>query len=159
MALELAPHPQSYKLVKGPGQGQRQGRLVSVISLHSSWNSSCCFYYSSCNSNSFSYYSNSYNKKKKVRFVEWDIMAHHNQLRHVESMGTLPSGAGKIPHLNAVILGEAIASEENDFIYPSDDFSRQAHISSPHQVRVFVSSISLDSRFSTLGRSIPFPYV
>ncbi|KAA3464613.1 acetyl-coenzyme A synthetase, chloroplastic/glyoxysomal-like [Gossypium australe] len=56
-----------------------------------------------------------------------------NHLRHVESMASLPSGAGKISHLNAVILGEALASEENDFVFPSDDFSRQALIPSPHK--------------------------
>lgn len=57
-----------------------------------------------------------------------------NHLRHVESMATMPSGAGKIPHLNAIILGEALASEENDLIFPSDDFSRQAHVPSPQKV-------------------------
>lgn len=56
-----------------------------------------------------------------------------NHLRHVESMATMPSGAGKIPHLNAIILGEALASEENDLIFPSDDFSRQAHVPSPQK--------------------------
>ncbi|CAI0555794.1 unnamed protein product [Linum tenue] len=49
-----------------------------------------------------------------------------NHLRHVESMAVLPSGAGKIPRLNAVILGEALASEEDDLVFPSDDFARQA---------------------------------
>ncbi|KHG01284.1 Acetate--CoA ligase ACS, chloroplastic/glyoxysomal -like protein [Gossypium arboreum] len=56
-----------------------------------------------------------------------------NHLRHVESMASLPSGAGKISHLNAVILGEALASEENDFVFPSDAFSHQALIPSPHK--------------------------
>ncbi|KAK6928615.1 Acetyl-coenzyme A synthetase, N-terminal domain [Dillenia turbinata] len=54
-----------------------------------------------------------------------------NHLRHVESMASLPSGAGKISHLNAVILGEALASEEDDLVFPSDDFSRQALVPSP----------------------------
>ncbi|XP_021822956.1 acetyl-coenzyme A synthetase, chloroplastic/glyoxysomal isoform X3 [Prunus avium] len=56
-----------------------------------------------------------------------------NHLRHVESMATMPSGAGNIPHLNAIVLGEALASEENDLIFPSDDFSRQAHVPSPRK--------------------------
>lgn len=56
-----------------------------------------------------------------------------NHLRHVESMATLPSGAGKIPRLNAVILGEALASQENDLVVPNRDFSNQAHIPSLHQ--------------------------
>ncbi|KAJ8434699.1 hypothetical protein Cgig2_030269 [Carnegiea gigantea] len=54
-----------------------------------------------------------------------------NHLRHVESMKILPSGAVNIPHLNAVILGEAIASEEDDLVFPSDDFSRQALVPNP----------------------------
>lgn len=61
-------------------------------------------------------------------------LATTNHLRHVESMASLPSGAGKISHLNAVILGEALASEENNVVLPSDDFSRQALIPSPHKV-------------------------
>ncbi|XP_010249386.1 PREDICTED: acetyl-coenzyme A synthetase, chloroplastic/glyoxysomal-like isoform X2 [Nelumbo nucifera] len=54
-----------------------------------------------------------------------------NYLRHVESLAVLPSGAGKISHLNAVILGEALASEENDLVFPSEEFSRQALVPSP----------------------------
>lgn len=60
-----------------------------------------------------------------------------NHLRHVESMATLPSGAGKIPRLNAVVLGEALASEEDDLVVPSRDFSDQALVSSPEKVCVF----------------------
>lgn len=60
-------------------------------------------------------------------------MATDNKLRHVTSMLELPSGAGKFSALHAVILGEALASEENDLIFPSDDFARQAHVSSPQQ--------------------------
>ncbi|KAJ8478718.1 hypothetical protein OPV22_022445 [Ensete ventricosum] len=63
-------------------------------------------------------------------------------LRHVESMAQLPSGAGRISHLNAVILGESLASEENDLVFPSHDFSRQALVSSPKQYRkMYESSI------------------
>ncbi|CAA0824591.1 Acetyl-coenzyme A synthetase-chloroplastic/glyoxysomal [Striga hermonthica] len=54
-----------------------------------------------------------------------------NHLRHVESMATLPSGAGAIPRLNALILGEALASEEDDLVIPSQDFAAQAHVPSP----------------------------
>ncbi|RWW81903.1 hypothetical protein BHE74_00009665 [Ensete ventricosum] len=62
-------------------------------------------------------------------------LASSDHLRHVESMAQLPSGAGRISHLNAVILGESLASEENDLVFPSHDFSRQALVSSPKQVR------------------------
>lgn len=58
-----------------------------------------------------------------------------DHLRHVESMARLPSGAGKISHLNAIILGESLASEENDLVFPSPEFSAQALVSSPEQVR------------------------
>ncbi|CAN1244036.1 Acetyl-coenzyme A synthetase, chloroplastic/glyoxysomal, partial [Linum perenne] len=54
-----------------------------------------------------------------------------NHLRHVESMKISPSGAGKIPRLNALILGESLASEEDDLVFPSDQFSREALVSSP----------------------------
>lgn len=57
-----------------------------------------------------------------------------NFLRHVESLANIPCGAGKISQLNAVILGEALASEENDLVFPSEDFSRQALIPSPQKV-------------------------
>ncbi|XP_022744151.1 acetyl-coenzyme A synthetase, chloroplastic/glyoxysomal isoform X3 [Durio zibethinus] len=56
-----------------------------------------------------------------------------NYLKHVESMKSLPSGAGKISQLNAVILGEALASEEDDLVFPSDGFSRQALVPSPQK--------------------------
>lgn len=59
-----------------------------------------------------------------------------NHLRHVESMSTLPSGAGKITGLNAVILGEALASEEDDLVFPNDDFVRQALVPSPKKVSI-----------------------
>lgn len=61
-------------------------------------------------------------------------MAKVNKLRHVESMAEIPSGAGKISRLNAVILGESVASEEKDLVFPSHDFSNQALVSSPQQV-------------------------
>ncbi|KAM3760988.1 hypothetical protein ACB098_01G233700 [Castanea mollissima] len=57
----------------------------------------------------------------------------HHHLRHVESMKILPSGAGKISHLNAAILGESLASEENDLVFPNDQFSSQALVPSPEK--------------------------
>ncbi|WOL01800.1 hypothetical protein Cni_G10517 [Canna indica] len=62
-------------------------------------------------------------------------LASSDRLRHVDSMKLLPSGAGQISHLNAVILGESLASEENDLVFPSHDFSNQALVSSPEQYR------------------------
>ncbi|GAB4847397.1 Acetyl-coenzyme A synthetase, cytoplasmic [Ancistrocladus abbreviatus] len=53
-----------------------------------------------------------------------------NHLRHVESLPAFPSGCGKIPRLNAVILGEALASEEDELVFPSEEFSRQALVPS-----------------------------
>lgn len=134
--MELAPHPQSqwqsYKLVN---RSQERQAVVVASALNS--NSKYCY--------SYSYFSSTKSERVRFRFrfVKADsvvIMAQprtSNQLRHVDSMATLPSGAGKIPHLNAVILGESLASEENDFIYPSDDFSRQARVPSPQKVTVF----------------------
>ncbi|KAI8017043.1 hypothetical protein LOK49_LG04G03263 [Camellia lanceoleosa] len=51
----------------------------------------------------------------------------------MDSMASMPSGAGKIPRLNAVILGEALASEDDDLVFPSDHFSTQALIPSPQK--------------------------
>ncbi|KAL6994556.1 Acetyl-coenzyme A synthetase, cytoplasmic [Sarracenia purpurea var. burkii] len=56
-----------------------------------------------------------------------------DRLRHVDSMITMPSGAGNIPRLNAVILGEALVSEVDDLVLPSDDFARHAHVPSPQK--------------------------
>lgn len=58
----------------------------------------------------------------------------NNYLRHVESMKLLPSGAGQISHLNAVILGESLATEEDDFVLPNEEFATQANVQSPEQV-------------------------
>ncbi|KAG6479711.1 hypothetical protein ZIOFF_063181 [Zingiber officinale] len=62
-------------------------------------------------------------------------LASSDRLRHVDSMAQLPSGGGRISHLNAVILGESLESEENDLVFPSHEFSSQALVSSPEQVR------------------------
>ncbi|KAM0954624.1 hypothetical protein EV1_022908 [Malus domestica] len=72
------------------------------------------------------------NNNKKPRNNP-NLITTSDHLRHVESMATMPSGAGNISHPNAVILGESLASEENDLVFPSDHFSRQAHVSSPQQ--------------------------
>ncbi|CAI9259993.1 unnamed protein product [Lactuca saligna] len=56
-----------------------------------------------------------------------------NHLRHLESMATHPSGAGKIRKLNVVILGESLASEEDDLVFPGHDFSQQAYVPSPQK--------------------------
>ena len=62
--------------------------------------------------------------------------ASSDKLRQVESMSQLPSGAGngKISGINAVVLGESLAAEENDLIFPSPEFSANALVSSPKQV-------------------------
>ncbi|XP_004145625.1 acetyl-coenzyme A synthetase, chloroplastic/glyoxysomal isoform X1 [Cucumis sativus] len=43
------------------------------------------------------------------------------------------SAARKIPRLNAAVLGESPATEDDQLIFPSDLFSSNAHISSYHQ--------------------------
>ncbi|KAL4310854.1 hypothetical protein GQ457_01G037810 [Hibiscus cannabinus] len=53
------------------------------------------------------------------------VVVGHRWTRQVESMAYFPS--------NAVILGEAIASEEKDMVLPSHDFSGQALIPSQHK--------------------------
>ncbi|GJM85130.1 hypothetical protein PR202_ga01554 [Eleusine coracana subsp. coracana] len=58
-----------------------------------------------------------------------------DKLRHVESMSQLPSGAGKISGINALVLGESLAAEEHDLIFPSHEFSASALVSSPKQYR------------------------
>ncbi|WOL02524.1 hypothetical protein Cni_G11243 [Canna indica] len=51
----------------------------------------------------------------------------------VERMSQLPSGAGRISRPNAVVLGEVLAAEEDDLVFPSPDFSSDALVSSPEQ--------------------------
>ena len=72
------------------------------------------------------------------------IKTSHHRLRHVDSMTILPSGAGRISHLNAAILGESLASEENDLVLPNDQFSSQALVPSPEKVILVMSSDSLE---------------
>ncbi|XXG79639.1 hypothetical protein AAC387_Pa09g0668 [Persea americana] len=57
-----------------------------------------------------------------------------NHLQHVKSMKKFPYGIGRIPHLNAMVLGNSLVSEENDLIFPSEEFTKQALVSSSEQV-------------------------
>lgn len=59
------------------------------------------------------------------------------RLRHVSSLAAPPS---KVSRLNAVVLGDALASEEDDLVIPNPDFSAQAHVPSPGKV-LFLSHI------------------
>ncbi|CAH9132549.1 unnamed protein product [Cuscuta epithymum] len=68
-------------------------------------------------------------------------------LRHVESMAS-GAGAGEMPRLNAVVLGDGPASEEVDLVLPNEDFSRQAHVSSPQQyLKMYQRSIEDPAEF------------
>ena len=71
-----------------------------------------------------------------------------NHLRHVDSMSIPPSGAGKLSKLNAIVLGEALASEEDDLVFPSPDFSSQALVSSPEKVFQIPNFLSFCFSFS-----------
>ncbi|KAM6573065.1 hypothetical protein CsatA_017145 [Cannabis sativa] len=138
MALEL-PHLLPYKLVKGQTLVAQAARaeLASSVILKSNF----------INNNYINYCNNNNNNERRlVVRRDWETMASSpshsrnnndirtiNHLRHVDSMATMPSGAGKIPRLNAVILGEALATEENDLVFPTDEFSQQAHVPSPQK--------------------------
>ncbi|MED6222724.1 Acetyl-coenzyme A synthetase, cytoplasmic [Stylosanthes scabra] len=74
------------------------------------------------NSNYYCYFMDSNNKIRTESY-----------LRHIDSRRIMPNGCGNIPHLKAVILGEALATEEDDFVLPSKDFSDQANVNSPEQ--------------------------
>jgi acetyl-CoA synthetase len=52
----------------------------------------------------------------------------NNYLRHLEPMKILPSGVGRIPHLNAVILGESLATDEINFVLPNQEFATSANV-------------------------------
>jgi len=77
-------------------------------------------------------------RKRKSSITMASNLRTNNFLRHVESMKLLPSGAGHISHLNAVILGESLATEEDDFVLPSEDFASQANVQSPEQVSEYL---------------------
>ncbi|KAG6470369.1 hypothetical protein ZIOFF_071437 [Zingiber officinale] len=77
-------------------------------------------------------------------------VAFSNHLWHVESMSLHPLGVGRISHLNVVILSEPLESKENDLVFPSQEFSSQALVSSPKQVYMLHSKAienNLDCRF------------
>lgn len=60
---------------------------------------------------------------------------HNHHFRHADSNASPPSSAvAKISHLKAVVLGDAPASEEDDVVLPSHDFSRQALVPSQQKV-------------------------
>lgn len=60
---------------------------------------------------------------------------HNHHFRHADSTASPPSSAvAKISHLKAVVLGDAPASEEDDVVLPSHDFSRQALVPSQQKV-------------------------
>ncbi|AES80776.1 acetate-CoA ligase [Medicago truncatula] len=90
-----------------------------------------------CSSSVSSLFCNNINSSSRRRRNHKNLMSTNhrtnNYLRHLESMKILPSGAGRIPRLNAVILGESLATEENDFVVPSQDFANQANVKSPEQ--------------------------
>uniref|UniRef100_A0A453Q2Q0 Uncharacterized protein n=1 Tax=Aegilops tauschii subsp. strangulata TaxID=200361 RepID=A0A453Q2Q0_AEGTS len=68
-----------------------------------------------------------------------------DKLRHVESMSELPSGAGTISGISAVVLGESLADEEHDLVFPSAEFSASALVSSPKQVHTYTRTHPLCS--------------
>ncbi|KAF4397580.1 hypothetical protein G4B88_027320 [Cannabis sativa] len=141
MALEL-PHLHPYKLVKGQTLVAQAARAELASS-----SSSVILKSNFINNNYINYCNNNNNNERRlVVRRDWETMASSpshsrnnndirtiNHLRHVDSMATMPSGAGKIPRLNAVILGEALATEENDLVFPTDEFSQQAHVPSPQK--------------------------
>lgn len=61
-----------------------------------------------------------------------------DHLRHIESLATFPSGAGKISHLRATNLGECLSSEEHDLVFPTPEFSDKALVPSTEKVCLFV---------------------
>lgn len=83
-----------------------------------------------CNNNSI----NNIRRRRSGSVIMASNLRTNNYLRHVESMKHVPSGAGNISHLNAVILGESLATEEDDFVLPSKEFATQANVQSPEQV-------------------------
>ncbi|KAG6472266.1 hypothetical protein ZIOFF_069726 [Zingiber officinale] len=79
-----------------------------------------------------------------------------NCLWHVESMSLHPSGAGRISHINTIILDEPLESEENDLIFPSQEFSSQALVydseahMNPFLIHYYLPSIFFSNLDGTL---------
>lgn len=74
-----------------------------------------------------------------------------DKLRHVESMSELPSGAGTISGISAVVLGESLADEEHDLVFPSPEFSASALVSSPKQVHTYTRAHSAPRSLASYG--------
>lgn len=70
-------------------------------------------------------------------------------------MSVLSSGATrKNGHVNAVILGDSLASDDDDLILPSHDFSHRALVPSRDHVSFFLPSLL--SFFAAAAASFPF---
>ncbi|XP_052488426.1 acetyl-coenzyme A synthetase, chloroplastic/glyoxysomal isoform X1 [Gossypium raimondii] len=74
---------------------------------------------------------------------------HNHHFRHADSTASPPSSAvAKISHLKAVVLGDAPASEEDDVVLPSHDFSRQALVPSQQKyLEMYKASIENPAGF------------
>ncbi|KHG28195.1 Acetate--CoA ligase ACS, chloroplastic/glyoxysomal -like protein [Gossypium arboreum] len=74
---------------------------------------------------------------------------HNHHFRHADSTASLPSSAvAKISHLKAVVLGDAPASEEDDVVLPSHEFSRQALVPSQQKyLEMYKASIENPAGF------------
>lgn len=94
-----------------------------------------------CSSSVSSLFCNNSRRRRNHKNLMASNHRKNNYLRHLESMKILPSGAGRIPRLNAVILGESLATEENDFVVPSEDFANQANVKSPEQFFFFLGFV------------------
>ncbi|CAK9317868.1 unnamed protein product [Citrullus colocynthis] len=75
----------------------------------------------------------------RTRAAHGDVHGHGQRDKNL-SMGGFTdvaaldsSAARKIPRLNAAVLGESLATEDDQLILPNDQFSSNAHISSYHQ--------------------------
>ena len=94
-----------------------------------------------CSSSVSSLFCNNNRRRRNHKNLMASNHRTNNYLRHLESRKILPSGAGRVPRLNAVILGESLATEENDFVVPSQDFANQANVKSPEQVFFFLGFV------------------
>ncbi|KAA3478403.1 acetyl-coenzyme A synthetase, chloroplastic/glyoxysomal-like isoform X2 [Gossypium australe] len=74
---------------------------------------------------------------------------HNHHFRHADSTASPPSSAvAKISHLKAVVLGGAPASEEDDVVLPSHDYSRQALVPSQQKyLEMYKASIENPAGF------------
>ncbi|KAM1810910.1 hypothetical protein ACFX12_027600 [Malus domestica] len=100
------------------------------------------------------------NNNKKPRNNP-NLITTGDHLRHVESMATMPSGAGNIFHPNAVILGESLASEENDLVFPNNSQAQswvkskvQAHLPATNITCIFVGNKVLTFNDTSLSNNL-----